>query len=167
MIYAVGTVARCKYYFAWAISEAALIFSGFCFNGYNDQEQARWDRYSNTRIRKVELCTSAAELAAHWNTCTGTFLRQCMPLTSANCQLLLQQLSALMINAGLSPCHDMAMCTMAMLARYQLRSAAQSDAACICSPVSVTSSRRRVYLANSTCPTACKDALGKLTVASR
>ncbi|KAK9810978.1 hypothetical protein WJX73_003119 [Symbiochloris irregularis] len=78
IMYAAGTVARYKYYFAWAISEAGLIMSGFCFNGYaeNGASDAKWDRYSNTRIRKVELCTSAAELAAHWNICTGSFLRQ-------------------------------------------------------------------------------------------
>ena len=77
VMYMVGTVARFKYYFAWAISEAGLIFSGFCFNGYSAQGEARWDRYSNTHITKVEICTSAAEFPAHWNTCTGTFLRQC------------------------------------------------------------------------------------------
>lgn len=76
VMYMVGTVARFKYYFAWAISEAGLIFSGFCFNGYSAQGEARWDRYSNTHITKVEICTSAAEFPAHWNTCTGTFLRQ-------------------------------------------------------------------------------------------
>ena len=33
----VGLVARFKFYFAWAISEASLIMSGFCFNGFTDQ----------------------------------------------------------------------------------------------------------------------------------
>ena len=33
----VGMVARFKFYFAWAISEASLIMSGFCFNGFTDQ----------------------------------------------------------------------------------------------------------------------------------
>ncbi|BDA41335.1 Lysophospholipid acyltransferase 2 [Coccomyxa sp. Obi] len=69
-------VYRFKYYFAWAVSEAALIFSGFCFNGYDDKGEARWDRYANTRIRKVEFGTSASELPQHWNTCTGSFLRR-------------------------------------------------------------------------------------------
>ena len=26
-------IYRFKYYFAWSVSEAALIFSGFCYNG--------------------------------------------------------------------------------------------------------------------------------------
>ena len=73
----VVVVYRFKYYFAWAVSEAGLIFAGFCFNGFDDKGEARWDRYSNTRIRKVEFGTSAAELPAHWNTCTGNFLRRC------------------------------------------------------------------------------------------
>ena len=73
----VAVVYRFKYYFAWAVSECALIGSGFCFNGWDDRGEAQWDRYCNTRIAKVELSTSAAELPAHWNTCTGNFLRRC------------------------------------------------------------------------------------------
>ena len=37
LIFMVGLVARTKFYFAWAISEASLIMSGFCFNGYTEQ----------------------------------------------------------------------------------------------------------------------------------
>ena len=77
VMWLVVVVYRFKYYFAWAVSEAALIFSGFCFNGYDDKGEARWDRYANTRIRKVEFGTSASELPQHWNTCTGSFLRRC------------------------------------------------------------------------------------------
>ncbi|EIE25092.1 membrane bound O-acyl transferase family protein [Coccomyxa subellipsoidea C-169] len=76
VMWLVVVVYRFKYYFAWAVSEAGLIFSGFCFNGFSDKGEARWDRYANTRIRKVEFGTSAAELPAHWNTCTGNFLRR-------------------------------------------------------------------------------------------
>ena len=137
MIWLVSVVYRFRYYFAWAMSEAGLICSGFCFNGWVEDrsgdpgapEKARWDRYVNTRIRQVgnlptpprhdasctmeacsvdvlvwrklmvglmlavavgsfqcevsflrmqvEFSTSAAELPAHWNTCTGNFLRRC------------------------------------------------------------------------------------------
>lgn len=76
----VTVIYRFKYYFAWAVSESALIFSGFCFNGWDEKGDARWDRYCNTRISQVEFGTSAAELPAHWNTCTGNFLRRCEPL---------------------------------------------------------------------------------------
>ena len=79
MIWLVAVVYRFRYYFAWAVSEAALIFSGFCFNGWEPRpgvdgreagEEPCWDRYANTRIHHVEFSTSAAELPAHWNTCT-------------------------------------------------------------------------------------------------
>ena len=59
------------------IAETSLILSGLNFNGYTDGGKARWDRYINTRIRKVEFCPSAAQLPQHWNICTGLFLRQC------------------------------------------------------------------------------------------
>ena len=63
MIWLVSVVYRFRYYFAWAVSEAAMIFSGFCFNGWveggrrgDGPDQARWDRYVNTRIRQVCRC---------------------------------------------------------------------------------------------------------------
>lgn len=59
----VAVVYRFKYYFAWAISEAALILSGFCFNGYNEKGEPRWDRYSNTRIRQVTIYHSPLSLS--------------------------------------------------------------------------------------------------------
>lgn len=77
VILLIGIVYRIKYYFAWTVSEAALIFSGFCFNGFDEAGRPRWDRYSNSRIRHVEFSTSLAELPVHWNTCTGNFLRRC------------------------------------------------------------------------------------------
>ncbi|CAL5220084.1 g2035 [Coccomyxa viridis] len=76
VMWIVTVIYRFKYYFAWAVSESALIFGGFCFNGWDEKGDARWDRYSNTRISHVEFATSAAELPAHWNTCTGNFLRR-------------------------------------------------------------------------------------------
>mmetsp|Transcript_19134 Transcript_19134/g.57764 ORF Transcript_19134/g.57764 Transcript_19134/m.57764 type:complete len:484 (-) Transcript_19134:1770-3221(-) len=76
-IYAVALTYRLRYYFAWAVSESALIFSGLCFNGYNEETgKAKWDRCVNTRIRKVEVQTSAARLPADWNIATGNFLRR-------------------------------------------------------------------------------------------
>ena len=36
-ICAVAFTYRLRYYFAWAVSESALIFSGLCFNGYDEQ----------------------------------------------------------------------------------------------------------------------------------
>ena len=44
--------------------------------GVDERGRARWDRFANTRIRRVELSTNPAELPAHWNTCTGNWLRQ-------------------------------------------------------------------------------------------
>lgn len=77
IIYGVAVTYRLRYYFAWAISESSLIFSGLCFNGYDDKTgKARWDRCVNTRIRKVEFQTSAARLPADWNIATGNFLRR-------------------------------------------------------------------------------------------
>ncbi|KAK9836737.1 hypothetical protein WJX74_007100 [Apatococcus lobatus] len=76
LVMIVPFVARLKYYFAWAVSEACLIFQGFNFNGFEGDGKAKWDRYSNTRILQVEFSTSLAQLPVHWNTCTGNFLRR-------------------------------------------------------------------------------------------
>ena len=90
VMWLVGMVARFKYYFAWTVSEAGLIFSGFCFNGFDEQGKARWDRYSNARISGVEFSTSLAELPVHWNTCTGNFLRQCESIAYLSCDFFLR-----------------------------------------------------------------------------
>lgn len=76
-IYAVAITYRLRYYFAWAVSESSLIFSGLCFNGYDDNSgRAKWDRCVNTRVRKVEFSASAARLPQDWNIATGNFLRR-------------------------------------------------------------------------------------------
>eukprot|EP00884_Botryococcus_braunii_P000668 jgi/Botrbrau1/10601/Bobra.0358s0020.1 len=71
----VGATERLKYYFAWTASEAALILSGFCFNGWDSNGRPLWNRYSNMRILAVELATSPTAFPTVWNTCTGHFLR--------------------------------------------------------------------------------------------
>lgn len=65
IMWLVAVIYRFKYYFAWAISESALIFSGFCFNGFDEKGEARWDRYANTHIRQVQCPFSGA----HMSTC--------------------------------------------------------------------------------------------------
>lgn len=79
LLWVVGFSSRTKYYFAWAVAESSLIFSGLCFNGYTEDAQGglrpRWTRFINARIRGVEFSTSATRLVADWNVCTGTWLR--------------------------------------------------------------------------------------------
>ena len=53
VIYLVGFTYRFKYYFAWTVAEAALVLSGFCWNGWDASGKPRWDRYSNARILQV------------------------------------------------------------------------------------------------------------------
>lgn len=79
-MFAVALTYRLRYYFAWAVSESSLIFSGLCFNGLDPVSgRPQWDRCVNTRIRKVELGSSAAQLPQDWNIATGNFMRRCEP----------------------------------------------------------------------------------------
>lgn len=75
LLWLVGLAARCKYYFAWAVAESSLIFSGLCYNGRNAEGRPLWNRYINSRIRRVEFNASLPNLAANWNVCTGLWLR--------------------------------------------------------------------------------------------
>lgn len=75
LLWVVGFAARCKYYFAWAVAESSLIFSGLCYNGRNAEGRPLWNRYINSRIRRVEFNASLPNLAANWNVCTGLWLR--------------------------------------------------------------------------------------------
>ena len=54
VLFIVAITYRLRYYFAWAVSESSLIFSGLCYNGVNpDTDRPRWDRCENARIAKV------------------------------------------------------------------------------------------------------------------
>ena len=41
------------------------------------QGKPLWNRYINSRIRRVEFNPSLTNLAANWNVCTGLWLRHC------------------------------------------------------------------------------------------
>lgn len=41
------------------------------------QGRPLWNRYINSRIRRVEFNPSLPNLAANWNVCTGLWLRHC------------------------------------------------------------------------------------------
>lgn len=41
------------------------------------QGRPLWNRYINSRIRRVEFNASLPNLAANWNVCTGLWLRHC------------------------------------------------------------------------------------------
>lgn len=75
LLWLVGMVARCKYYFAWSVAESSLIFSGLCYNGRSTEGRPLWNRYINSRIRRVEFNSSLPNLAANWNCSTGLWLR--------------------------------------------------------------------------------------------
>jgi lysophospholipid acyltransferase len=71
---------RWKYYFAWSLSEASMIISGFGFSGWtkalpSEEPQPKWTRAKNVDILRVELPRSAVELPHHWNIHVGIWLR--------------------------------------------------------------------------------------------
>lgn len=76
---------RWKYYFAWSLSEASMIISGFGFSGWtkalpSEGPQPKWTRAKNVDILRVELPRSAVELPHHWNIHVGIWLRHCILL---------------------------------------------------------------------------------------
>ena len=70
---------RCQYYCGWLMSEAAVVISGFGFNGYSDEAKTkpRWDRVTNISLTGVELGTAMKDLIANWNQGTARFLKFC------------------------------------------------------------------------------------------
>ncbi|KAH8960905.1 hypothetical protein BDL97_05G022200 [Sphagnum fallax] len=71
---------RWKYYFAWSLSEASMIISGFGFSGWtkalpSEEPQPKWTRAKNVDILRVELPRSAVELPHYWNIHVGIWLR--------------------------------------------------------------------------------------------
>ena len=75
LIYAVGTIARTRFYIVWKLSEAACILSGIGYQGkVNGQD--RWDRLENVNIYRIEFSDSPKALLAEWNKNTAMWLKQ-------------------------------------------------------------------------------------------
>ncbi len=46
---------RIKYYLAWVLADAVNNASGFGFNGYDKNGNAKWDLVTNVRILDLEV----------------------------------------------------------------------------------------------------------------
>jgi len=66
---------RCTYYSGWLMSQAAVILSGFGYNGLDEKGNPKWDRVQNIDVLTVEFGTSLKELIGAWNQGTAYFLR--------------------------------------------------------------------------------------------
>ena len=66
LLFIVAITYRLRYYFAWAVSESSLIFSGLSYEG-RDPATGRpgWDRCINARIEKVRG-TTGPEISARF-----------------------------------------------------------------------------------------------------
>ncbi|CEF68933.1 Membrane bound O-acyl transferase, MBOAT family-containing protein [Strongyloides ratti] len=69
------TILRGRYYFAWYISDAICNISGFGFNGYDENDEEKWDLCTNVNVKKVELSYSLKECIDNWNIGTCKWLR--------------------------------------------------------------------------------------------
>ena len=64
LLFIVAITYRLRYYFAWAVSESSLIFSGLSYEGIDPATgRPGWDRCINARIEKVGA-TAAFETSA-------------------------------------------------------------------------------------------------------
>jgi lysophospholipid acyltransferase len=68
---------RSQYYTGWLMSQGAVVLSGFGFNDYDAEGNAKWDRVKNIEIWNVEMGDSFRDLVAGWNKGTAYFLKVC------------------------------------------------------------------------------------------
>lgn len=66
---------RSTYYTGWLMSEAAVVLTGFGFNGYDKQGNSKWDRVTNVDILGVEFGGSLKQMIAAWNQGTAHWLK--------------------------------------------------------------------------------------------
>ncbi|OAJ37294.1 hypothetical protein BDEG_21334 [Batrachochytrium dendrobatidis JEL423] len=66
----------CVFYIAWKLSETACIYTGFGFNGYNENGYATWDRVDNCDMVRIELAGNIRELVSVWNMQTAVWLKR-------------------------------------------------------------------------------------------
>lgn len=67
---------RSKYYLAWVLSDVVNNASGLGFNGYDADDNPKWDLVTNINILKIETGTSMKALFDNWNIGTQLWLRR-------------------------------------------------------------------------------------------
>lgn len=63
MVYVImsTTLVRFKYYHAWILADAICNNSGLGFNGYDENNNPKWDGISNINILKFEVIVLSKE----------------------------------------------------------------------------------------------------------
>ncbi|KAG1671950.1 Membrane-bound O-acyltransferase domain-containing protein 2 [Nymphon striatum] len=69
-------VVRFKYYFAWYLSEAVCNASGLGFNGYDENNNPKWNGVSNVDIYGCEFSPNLRGVLSCWNVSTQTWLKR-------------------------------------------------------------------------------------------
>ena len=68
---------RCRFYFAWKVSEAAAVFAGFGFEGFDSSGKAMgWRNAQNVDIIALETAPSLQALVRQWNKRTQSWLER-------------------------------------------------------------------------------------------
>jgi lysophospholipid acyltransferase len=65
--YFTSHLVRQTYYLAWSFIDSGMIFSGFAYNGTDEDGTVQYDRYSNIKWTEIEFGTSVKRMAYHWN----------------------------------------------------------------------------------------------------
>lgn len=76
VVYAVGFVARTKYYGVWSLTEGACILAGLGFNGVDPASgRISWNRVQNVDAWGVESAQNTRAYLENWNMKTNAWLR--------------------------------------------------------------------------------------------
>ncbi|EGG17545.1 membrane bound O-acyl transferase family protein [Cavenderia fasciculata] len=68
-------LTRFKYYFGWYISEGSAILTGIGYNGFDKNDNIRFDRITNVNPVKVELASNIRDVSTYWNIGTSDWLK--------------------------------------------------------------------------------------------
>jgi lysophospholipid acyltransferase len=74
---------RCRYYFAWTLSEGSGIMAGLGFNGYDSSGNEKWDRLMNVDVLRIEFADTPRLLTTYWNFATANWLKNYVYLRQA------------------------------------------------------------------------------------
>jgi hypothetical protein len=96
IIYFTTFTARCKYYFAWKVSEGASILSGFGFQGYDaiSGKPLGWTGLSNIDFFGFELAQSVRMASRCWNQRTQSWLERYVYMRTNNSVTITYLISA-------------------------------------------------------------------------
>ncbi|XP_028405990.1 lysophospholipid acyltransferase 1-like isoform X2 [Dendronephthya gigantea] len=74
--YIVIAAIKMRYYYAWTFADGVINVAGMGYNGLDENGEAQWDKFTNAKIKQIELGTNSRTILKNWNIGTEKWLKR-------------------------------------------------------------------------------------------